>query len=732
MKRIFLLFAIVSILQCSSIRACGPERCGAVFFDGIEDNYFSKEVGFNVDQFLNGQLGVLHPRLSLLNLWVAYRYLSGKPLVEEEKSSFLEAYDRAYPMGMPIVEAVSGRVKKTKEEITSFPNANIEWRQKAEEILGEKLDPLPTYAFFETQKGDKKTYVSFEDCPEEAFRSANAHLNQLITKYGSSSLVTKRWAKNQYKVFSNCSAGDIVLPEPLESSVQQAELKDYAYQVAASYFYAADYLKSAELFEEISKDSSSPYRDIALYLTIRSYYRHYLYKEGTVEEFFKVFSRLSSDLKKGPYWREAQNIEQYMKIHLAPNVALQDLAKRITQANNPVETQNLEDLIYLYKTRGEFFKEQDFLDWIRLYRDDKDHQECYEMWKKTHSEPWLIAALEKISETSSPPEDLMNAALILAPSSPAYITSRYHLARIYKEINPDTSHKIIEEVLQNDTLLHPVRNHFLVLKAKIAGDFETFLKSIIQQPVLNTCDFHLKSDKDFSDDFFLTLQQIPVSYFSKGLKINGLPLWLKERFLIAGWVRSVLLNRMNDAVKLQSKFDFFSPEIKKTLQKLKLTKNKKLQHWRGLYIIAHYPQLSIMVHPNYWRRGFEKEASLVDTSSGFRDNWWDPRQLLAPYNPQKFLSKDEQTIAFEEWSTLQEMFKNGTVDYFAKQALEWFKAYPKDPLVPEMLHYVVRMSHYMDAPESSLVAFNILHKYFKGHPFTLKTPYHYYVPVKED
>ena len=65
--------------------------------------------------------------------------------------------------------------------------------------------------------------------------------------------------------------------------------------------------------------------------------------------------------------------------------------------------------------------------------------------------------------------------------------------------------------------------------------------------------------------------------------------------------------------------------------------------------------------------------------------------------------------------------------YFAPAVLDWAKAHPNDPRLPEALHYFVRATRYGCVDKSigpySRKAFDLLHRKYPNSEWTKKTPY---------
>jgi hypothetical protein len=89
------------------------------------------------------------------------------------------------------------------------------------------------------------------------------------------------------------------------------------------------------------------------------------------------------------------------------------------------------------------------------------------------------------------------------------------------------------------------------------------------------------------------------------------------------------------------------------------------------------------------------------------------------------LTAVQRRIGEQQWRKLSAI---GTAPvYFAPVVLNWAKAHPDDPRVPEALHYFVRSTRYGCVDKSigpySKQAFQLLHRRYPESEWTKKTKY---------
>ncbi|MBF0498371.1 MAG: hypothetical protein HQK58_17635, partial [Deltaproteobacteria bacterium] len=200
-----------------------------------------------LSKFAQGGLGIIKPTNDVSYLYAAYRYLNGSGFGPEEHQA-LEALWRSKSQDQPLD--------------TSWDQ---EWLKARDQVPG--LGPPPRIYVYRSEKR-QDYYIDYVNCPPDAFKTAINSLNALIKKFGVDGKEVKDWINAQDQVFANCQGGETI-PGPLASTADSQLNADRTYQIAAANFYAGKLDAARQLFTEISKDSSSPWRDLAPYLAAR-------------------------------------------------------------------------------------------------------------------------------------------------------------------------------------------------------------------------------------------------------------------------------------------------------------------------------------------------------------------------------------------------------------------------------------------------------------------------------
>lgn len=742
-----LLTVLLVYFFVPSIEACGPKRFVPIFYsrDGGQQGAENKDTSYgditkpyiDFKEYIHGNHGVIRPQYSVFFLWVAYRNLTNKPFSSEEID-------------------LLHKFQAEKNKASHPTDWKSMWSDSCCVILQQKQSPISGFTSVRIQKEKDSELISFENCTDSAFQYALNRLEQLKKTHGEKSEILLEWVKSQQQVFENCdrSKTEVTLPNDLSATATPEQKNDHDYQVASSYFYAMDYEKSAKLFEEIANNSTSPYRDIALYLIFRSHFRNIIYKGASEKSFTEAYDRLKTAIEKVIYREDIKGLHNHIKLKEEPASVVFEIANELS---NKLSASLLHELRYLALSQQELLEgdkklDSEFWEWRRLLKLKNGYSQALSYWRETKSPLWLIVALETIPCDSKDLPELIKASEDIPEISPAYLTISYQIARLYfSKGDKENATKVIDKILAQTNLSLSTKNRFLDLKGALTKDFSDFLNTILQEPVdedrdnesyqrnhfspfLSTSNEpHKNLEKDFDWEHFYKVQKAPVSSLMKASQSASIPQWLKSRLLITAWVRSVLLTKMEDAKEIAHQLAEIEPQLKESLNLFLNEQNSKRQHYIAHLLITRFPSFTILIYPNAWRnkaggwRDCGLDHSKVDTKSGLRENWWKDSILkeLTTIPLPSFLTQEEAANTEKEFKQLEENISLKT-NYFCKLAAQWFKEMPQDPLLPEMMHHCIQMSRYTYAPKSSYDVFKLLQQHFKDSQYAQKSRYHYW------
>jgi hypothetical protein len=247
-------------------------------------------------------------------------------------------------------------------------------------------------------------------------------------------------------------------------------------------------------------------------------------------------------------------------------------------------------------------------------------------------------------------------------------------------------------------------NLFAGLRMRAAATLETALadaprkileRTSEEQSALDECSMVMQDPKrpydcrkdnspiEFSDDAAAVFNgEMPLDTLAQAARSNALPAQLRQSVAILAWVRGVLLK--NESIAAQ------------VLPLLP----QKLQQQAGPGIGFH-PLMTILRNPGlrpYLDGGVQRSAS-YDFVESYADNWWCNNWAAnfgqgAPVRSTSvaFLSPQMRDAGAKEEKALLGM-GSAEVD-LGSQVLDYARAHPSDPDVPEALYLTLRMIRY--------------------------------------
>jgi hypothetical protein len=457
--------SIIILLSLVTAQACGPS-----FFPDV---FVLKMRPDKPNEFAAGSLGILLPTYPRQDLVVAFRYLNGAALTPAEQA----AYEPSYSMGDPAWE----KQWESKNPGAAHQLTPEEKWEKAREKYTTPSDAVEPNRNLHIQGPDAGYFgADYLNCTPDAFHTAALTLESRAKTWGPQSSDVANWIKGQDAVFSNCHAGNLVMPADAPASSSPLLSADRAYQKAAASFYAAKFEDARAAFAAIGNDPGSPWRGIARFLTARCVVREAFFADkaagapGDSEAIAaydpklmrQAADQLNSLLKEnlpGISHHAIQSELDFVRIRIEPDARLRELSAALSGPSpDPYYGQHLTDLTWYLDTKldalavredfqGDFNTEQttkDFskpyldlaklrststlVDWLITFQSPataaKDH--AIAEWQKTHTAYWLLAAITKATAQDAATPDLIAAAAELHPNAPAAESFIYHRIRL--------------------------------------------------------------------------------------------------------------------------------------------------------------------------------------------------------------------------------------------------------------------------------------------------------------
>jgi hypothetical protein len=762
------LIILMAAALFSSIRptlGCGPFTARAVFT-------YAKHPDLPLAQFAAGNLGVLEPSYARSYLVVAYRYFAGAPLDNQEQKAALAVWD--------------SRLKHYWE------NATEDWTKtwletvakvSGDKVPGDKSSEANANQSIEVFRSEdrKDTYLTYLNCPQDAFKNAADTLNKLIAKYGAASAEAKDFAETQRRVFAICSEGKEI-PEAANAAASPAIRANRAYQIAAANFYAGNFDAAEKMFNAIAADSSSPWRQIAPYLVARTLIRKATLTAGpgkadqtTIAQAEAQLNKILADKNQSLLRESAKGLLSFARFRSNPAARLNELAAEVMKKNAGASLkQDLTDFTLLLDQfsgdADDSEKEKkfadiptaarnaDLTDWALTFQvnDAEALNHCLEKWEKTGATQWLVASISKIGAVNPKSAGLIEAAAKIKPGSPAFASVAYHSVRLMIEANrKDEARKKLDALLASNAASLPPSslNLMLALRMKTAINLDEFLKYSLRSPSGVTYDEdgrELPMDADEASDEVKKSPRLrvswdadaeqalsvmmPLSVLKEAAVSKLLPQHLRRDLAIATWARAALLDDQATALALVPAVETLAPELKQYLEAYASAQDKAEQKFAAVYLMLKFPGVKPNVDASMGR-----ETKLGEIDS-YRDNWWcDYAQVFSSANesaaasaksktkfsPPDFLTAAQTSAASNEWKQLAAL---GTApNYLCAQAVKWAALKPDDPRAPEALHLAVRATRYGCANKQtgafSKQAYDTLHRKYPKSEWAQKTKY---------
>jgi hypothetical protein len=754
LRRDVLAGAVALLFPCVTVQACGPDFQPDVFVRTTNPD--------DLHVFAEGKLGILQAGYDSNEFAVAYRYLNGGTLSAEERASYA-----------PAPQGVKDWSKFTPEQIRDAQQSEQAATPVGAWLMARKKALAMTGVGDSGSAGlpQPNAYYSPEEvnCPDPAFKTAVLTVIRRAETWGKGNAWLTDWIHAQDAVFANCDGKTTQFPPAAPAGAPTLLRADRAYQTAAANLYARKYDEARAGFEAIAKDADSPWHAWGGYLAARSMVRKAFamgkatdefsmdladFDMTTMQEAQQMLERLVVNPPAGLPRDAVEGELNFIRIRTEPDKRAAEICAALAGPGPDAHLkQDLEDLNFILSKHVHLTNTPPLLEWIDALRHGNEDQSLA-TWRKTKARPWLVAALMKADEKAPGAADLLAAAAKVQSSDPAFETVLFHRIRILTEIHhSDEARALVDLALKTERpAASSDRNGFLGERMKLVQSFDEFLEyapravidpessgyfaaggecASFQNPKdrPKNCIENLHS-QEFDDDAVAVLnERSPLTRLVEAAQSTKLPQNLRDEVAMAAWTRSVVLEDAASAAKL-------APLLPERLRKTVGTSIG----FPATLALLHNPGLRPVVEPGYSR------FNSYDTLDSFRDNWWcggwqtpQARQnaMAEKTQPLPYLRPEEQAKGAVEYSRVMDLPCAPT--YLGRHVMEYAKAHPDDPDVPEALALTVRATRYAcltwgnssdetagaENSATSKAVFQLLHAKYPKSPWTLKTKYYY-------
>jgi tetratricopeptide (TPR) repeat protein len=720
------------------VSACGPFITFPVFTPAgapAESSYFS------------GELGILQPTYARRYLLVAWRTLQGRPLTSQEQRAFTRAPAR-----------VSDAVEAWRNARRKLPTP--EWR-----------DNVTTGGWI------SKTFSYYVNCSDSAFFAAAKTLEAKRPASGVADAELVAWTEAQDVVFSNCGRkfeAPPAIPAPLGSDASAAARADRAYQIAAAQFYGGLFDEAEASFNAIARDSSSRWRTWGRYLAARAAIRQATLAAPDADSGLPSLRRAEGILEevlRDPSLSErhgaARQLHDFVTARTRPTDALVAAAEALSAAEATDSFDRhlgtYEYLLNRYESGdedggpsgiGDPRGSSELLDWVLTFQDGGEEAVAHSIdkWRASGSKTWLVVALSLAAANSAQRDELLTAAATIEPASPAYPTVAFHRARLLLlSGRPAEARAVLDRALDSAHLPQSTVNLLKAARLATARAFEEYFDDALRSPVdvfneeFKTASGSPTLDRDVVDAIN---QRFPLTLIGRAARSARLPRSVRRELVLAAFTRAVLLDRTEATRDLLPAVAELEPSLANNLRPLRAAADAKALHDEGVLLLVRFPGLRPFVPV-----GREREPGKLGAIDNLRDNWWCrfAGESVVPYEtqywnrgisdrlerPQQSLYSEPSSVSDPAFLTAedrrqaeaerQELKQTDTApNEVGRRVVEWARAHPQDPRVPEALHLVVRATRYGCTNDRtgavSKDAFTLLHRRYPKSPWAAKTP----------
>ncbi len=705
--RLFMLVLLTAVLAGPpEAESCGP------FLSIAQFSYVATPPR---DVFARGQLGILRPHYYRRYLVVAFRYLTGAPLSQEEVAAF--------DLRRPAVLATTAPLTPVQQW--------IEARKRVPGVIA--IQAIDQYRPVQ----DPAAFVeSYQNCLDDAFVHAAQTLRERAALWGMASPQLAEWVRGQDAVFENCHGGE-EMPLALAPGADSLLEADRQYQIAAAEFYAEQYEDAEKDFGAIGRQVDSPWQDLAEFMVARTLIREATVgeDEGKLPEAQRALDSIIANPQKAKWRNAARGLRDLVTARLDPDGQILALSERLMRPESgPEFAHALSDFTLLWDKRHDAPPDQtELTDWIATFQ-AQNWEHALERWRARPNDAWLVAALSSVPNDNAAVPELLAAAQRLRVTTPAWASAVFYGISLQLASNEnDAARKWVDQALTARTS-PDVRNEFLAQRMRLVRSWEEFLRYAARTPVGVGGDGYdepleyygpvYRNRKHlFDTDFTIPLNlEAPLERWVDAASNNLLPSDLQADIAQAGWVRAVVLDRIPQAQALAARLGTLRPLLRSPLQAWLAEKDPKAAKFEAVLVMLRAPGLQPEIRDRFGR------TTAVNRIDDFRDNWWDLSNpgSVSEIAPQ-FLPRPERTAGQKEWQRLQAEAVRAP-DYLCRETLVWARAHPDDPRVPEALHLAVRTTRYTNGERSTTFpkqAFALLHTRYRKSKWAAMTPYWY-------
>jgi hypothetical protein len=815
--RRILLAMLAVILFVESGLGCSPEGSSAVFTQvfGPDQPYAS---------YAKGRLGVIGRGYRIRNFVVAYDTLSGRGLTTAEQKAAEGADRYYNPEGYASPDNPNASVDPTqKSGIESWHDATGGAYSVEHKVPGQDYETF-TNCLDDAFAHAAATLAELRAKYGKPGAADPPDIQDWIAGQQAVFSNCSDGSSREFQYPPAPPPPPATMPKPAPANAPLWLRQDRVYQLAAAQFYALDYDAALAGFRAIAGDKSSPWAPLARYVIARVLIRMATLPtqpaapnlnpeaaqkaaEDRDKAVLAIYAQARDQLQgilRDPAMKalhpQSEHLLDFVMLRLDPHAQAEELARRLSAPIQPgaADTdykQNVIDLGYAYtslpqvawpqviakgkpavtKPRSPLLRWMDDmygaqygnsnsiglgLAYQRSSTDAERLQDALTAWRETHGAQWLVAALTIAQPGDDGVNALIDAAMAIAPTSPAYPSVTYHRLRLAASASRTTpsSYAEVAALLPGieRTQSRSTINLFLDAQASLAPTLDAFLKSSTSIPASYTdvdgfedgsptpdypietrvtlcgTDVYAPKTLHFDDSVAAVYnQRMPLSRLLQAALSSTLPPNLRFQLAHMTWTRALLLDDPETARALAPYLAQCQPAFKTWLDQYAAAETSDERHVLGLLAMMRFTSTEPMV-----RAGGERDFAAYDD---YRGNWWSDERFTEAQNPIEakksrlfsqlivpragspdaqpdppFLTAADRAAADREIAALLKI--GYASDYFAHEALDWVKSHPTDPHDADVLGFAMRVMRNASRDDASKELnhqlFDTLHRSF--------------------
>jgi hypothetical protein len=711
-----------------------------------------------LDRFQAGDLGVIQPGMRRVYLYTAWRAISLGPRL------------KAAP-------GMKGGLARADGSVFDYGWSLSEDPGPAPQTLQAGLA-----AVLHVASDDPQARIILACSPESA-QYASSVFHTASSRPDATPARLNAWLLAQQKVGQACQVADdwryrygnekppvLTGPAPLAATEPLYWRQLNEYQRAAWAFQTSHYADSAPLFERIGATPGHPMHELGAYLALRSEVRRALatgikgvdlaQREQQARALEQRGAAILADAALGPMHEPTRALLRSMRAGLTPETRLDELNRYL---DNPALDSFALDRLGDWSVLMNDARPQDvqalragheFIDWIETVRGctglapnpacEPAGAHALARWRQTRSRPWLVAAL-MLPQSALP--ELMQAGLAVPPDDPAYVTVRYHLARLTRLAGkPDEARAIADGVLQRQ-LSPGARNLLREERFAVAASVPDaaryllrtnvdYAKSLSRVAQPNEAMRDSTREIMLDDDGLAWLNLgLPVADLVELAREPALPPALRARIAGAAWIRATLLDKLEEGKQAGKLLAQLAPVTAGAVARYgQAGSDIERRH----IVLVEAVRVGLAAQLTMTAQPVAPVALDEATASGWcsfksGDAAGEPgvyHEFVPPAFAWRFPDMPDTGDADLRRGELARLGNMKTATgVLGDDVLAWAASHPQDPELPWLLHVVVMSTRGgcldPDADKLSRTAWNLLHKRYAGSEWANKTPYFY-------